>query len=1277
MDEARRHFGSDQLDEVSIGVAPPLPYSRQEIDEDDIEAVVECLRDDFLTTGPRVESFEDALCATTGADHAVVCSSGTAALHLASLALGLRPGDQVIVPSMTFVATAAAPRLVGADLVFADVDPESGLLTRATLADALARAPRAKAVFPVHLNGSWVEMPEVRALADDRHLAIVEDACHALGTAYWADGRQGHVGDGRYAAMTCFSFHAVKAIAMGEGGAITTNDAELAARLRHLRNHGITREPGEFEYRDAAVDGDGRPNLWYYEVQGLGLNYRASDVLCALGESQLKKLARFVARRRQLASLYDGALESLMPLVRPVGQTAAAASAFHLYAVLIDFDAAGRTRAEVMQRLREEGFGSQVQYVPVHHHPAYRPAHPDLSLPGADAYYRRVLSLPLFPALRDKHVVRVVKWLARALGRPVVRAQIPQTQPAGDAPSRGEGALERLVGVRPRILVFLPNTNELQRFVLGGAFEDLATDHELHYVLPSADAAKMRAAAPESLTSSNTSELDVAPDRFAQWSRLFQAACFRYANRSPSFAIRANLALRPGSARLLRLLPTFAWQATRHTAKTLLNRRWLPAAVRGRVKMAHAVLQEAEARPELFANVHGDQYEALVSRTLGGLEPLPAITKIFDEVNPLYAIIPTSLLDVFCNEVLWSCQAEDVACLLLQSGWDNMSSKGVIHHQPTFAGCWGEQSVGHAKTVQGISRSRTRALGAPHYEFLKPAPAEARAQFRAQLGVGDAERLVLFGGAFRQFDETGTLQRLDAAIEAGRLGSMTILYRPHPWRAQRKHEDDFFQCTWKHVVFDPVMKERYTRVRKDPAYLKRAVPMYDMAYLALVLSASDAVISPMSTLLVEALLMQRPTMAIAFGDGKHNHDPSVTAQMMHFAEAKDSGALIWCNDSARLEADCLALLEPRAGHTQPAARRRLLDQVVVTRPGTYAQRLAHFCRKTVEREARKLRGQRAGRMRGKITHAYGANRIACDYCDMEPAGLEIPGYWMHGWIPAYHNVDPAFIALHKKDGQHAGYDYDAQIRDEKERTPQWVSRADQADFLGVHGHRQVKAIGLPITYLPDVNVRRVPGSLLVMPPHSHKIHGSEDPLAELYASAIADLRSDFEHIWVCLNEDDLAKRQWVESFRRRGIGVFPSVDQSDPHTLLRLKEMLSTFECVTTNGYGSHIAYAAYWGARISVFGPFADFPIDRMARTHAVKMFPRLLDTAYGLCTEAALRKHYPFLFVDPAKATRNQEWGAAEVGHGHRLPPDGLATLFGWTTVRPSEVPHSAAAP
>jgi len=397
-----------------------LPYGRQFIDEDDIAAVAQVLRSDFLTGGPQVAAFESAFAERVGAKHAVACSNGTAALHLASIALGLGSGDWAIVPTMTFVATANAIRFVGAEVQFADVDPDNGLLTEATLAEALDQAKKSartvKALSVVHLGGRTVAMRAVSAMARKYELAVIEDACHALGSTFDHDGvAPARVGDCRHTALATFSFHPVKTIATGEGGMITTNDSKLDARMRLERNHGMTREPGAFQNSTAALDASGSVNSWYYEVQEIGLNYRLPDILCALGRSQLAKLDRFIARRRALAGQYDAALASLAPIVRPIKNDPARNPALHLYSVLIDFVAAGMSRERVMSELRARDIGTQVHYIPVHRQPYYRERYGEIVLPGADSYYSRTLSLPLFPSMSDSDVSRVVEALGDVL----------------------------------------------------------------------------------------------------------------------------------------------------------------------------------------------------------------------------------------------------------------------------------------------------------------------------------------------------------------------------------------------------------------------------------------------------------------------------------------------------------------------------------------------------------------------------------------------------------------------------------------------------------------------------------------------------------------------------------------------------------------------------------------------------------------------------------------------------------------------------------------------
>ncbi len=396
--------------------SPPrrfLPYGRQQIGDDDVAAVTDVLRDDHLTTGPKLVAFEHALVQATGASHAVACSSGTAALHLAAMALDLGPGDKVVVPALTFLATANVVRMSGAEVVFADVDPVTGLMGEQELSAALARdgSGQVKAVFPVHYAGQCAAPDQLAATA--KGLLVVADSCHALGTAYGAGGT---VGDCRHAVMETFSFHPVKTIAAGEGGAVTTNDGILAGRMRRLRNHGMTRDADAFVHNDLARDGDGAPNPWYYEMMELGLNYRLSDLHCALGLSQLAKLDAFCTARRNLATRYDEKLAPFDPLVRPLGRLAGCDPAWHLYVVRVDFAALGIERAALVARLKRAGIGTQVHYLPLHMQPYYRDRYGEMSLPGAETFYAQALSLPLFPDMTKKEVDYVVATLGKITG---------------------------------------------------------------------------------------------------------------------------------------------------------------------------------------------------------------------------------------------------------------------------------------------------------------------------------------------------------------------------------------------------------------------------------------------------------------------------------------------------------------------------------------------------------------------------------------------------------------------------------------------------------------------------------------------------------------------------------------------------------------------------------------------------------------------------------------------------------------------------------------------
>ncbi len=395
-----------------------LPYGRQFIGKEDVEAVRRVLESDFLTTGPMVETFERAFAEKLGAPFAVACSSGTAALHLAVRALALPSGAACVVPAVTFAATASVVLHCGGRLLLADVDPATGLMTPAHLEAAIERAGNrpVAAVLPVHYAGQPAAMAELRAIAQRHEAWLVEDACHALGSRFRDGQGEVIVGDGSRSDLACFSFHPVKMIACGEGGMVTTADPHLADRVRRLRNHGIVRDPARFVQPEAALDSRGSPRPWYYEVQEPGFNYRLSDIHAALGWSQLRRLEFFVARRRRLVESYDRLLAPFAPHLLPLGRVAGAEPGWHLYVVRIDFEGLGIDRAAVVHRLRERGIGSQVHYIPLHLQPCFRAYDPDLRLPGAEAFYARCLSLPLFVGMTEEDVERVVGELAHVLG---------------------------------------------------------------------------------------------------------------------------------------------------------------------------------------------------------------------------------------------------------------------------------------------------------------------------------------------------------------------------------------------------------------------------------------------------------------------------------------------------------------------------------------------------------------------------------------------------------------------------------------------------------------------------------------------------------------------------------------------------------------------------------------------------------------------------------------------------------------------------------------------
>jgi UDP-4-amino-4,6-dideoxy-N-acetyl-beta-L-altrosamine transaminase len=380
-----------------------LPYARQDIDDADVQAVVEVLRSEWLTQGPQVEAFEQELAAVAGARFAVVMCNGSAALHAAYHAAGLGPGQVCLTTPITFPATANAALYLGAGVDFADVEPDTALIDPQAVARAIGPATRVLA--PVHMAGQPADLPALRALADSVGALVVEDAAHALGSEYFdtASGEWARVGSCRHSHMTVFSFHPAKHVAMGEGGAVTTNDPELAERLRRFRDHGLVRDPALFEEPD--------PGPWHREMHSLGMNYRASDLHCALGRSQLRRLPKFVQRRREIATRYDEAFAD-HPATHPLTQRDTARSSYHLYVVQLDAD-----RRRVVEELRARNIGAHVLYPPVHLHPWYRKERGFApgAFPAAERYYARALTLPLFPAMSDADVERVVVALLAAL----------------------------------------------------------------------------------------------------------------------------------------------------------------------------------------------------------------------------------------------------------------------------------------------------------------------------------------------------------------------------------------------------------------------------------------------------------------------------------------------------------------------------------------------------------------------------------------------------------------------------------------------------------------------------------------------------------------------------------------------------------------------------------------------------------------------------------------------------------------------------------------------
>ena len=375
-----------------------IPYGRQTIEEDDIQAVVEVLRSDYLTTGPKVDEFEEAVKNYTGAKYAVAISNGTAALHAACYAAGIGPGDEVITTPLTFAASANCVLYCGATPVFADVDPQTYNIDPEDVERKIT--DRTKAIIPVHLAGQPCDMDRIHEIADRHHLVVIEDGAHALGAIY--KGKK----IGTCSDMTTFSFHPVKPITTGEGGMIMTDNEEYYKKLKLFRSHCITRDP------ELMMENEGP---WFYQQLDLGYNYRITDIQCALGISQMGKLDRFLRRRKELALNYSAAFEGVQDIITPY-QAAYAKSGWHLYLIQV----VNHDRKKIFEALREAGIGVNVHYIPVYHHPYYRShGYQDTYCRQAEDIYAHLLSLPLYPGLTDEEQEEVICVLKDILAKDI------------------------------------------------------------------------------------------------------------------------------------------------------------------------------------------------------------------------------------------------------------------------------------------------------------------------------------------------------------------------------------------------------------------------------------------------------------------------------------------------------------------------------------------------------------------------------------------------------------------------------------------------------------------------------------------------------------------------------------------------------------------------------------------------------------------------------------------------------------------------------------------
>lgn len=373
-----------------------IPYGRQFVDKQDVASIVSVLESDWITQGPKISEFEEALAEYCGAKYAVAVSSGTAALHLACLVAGLEKSDEVITSPITFLATANSILYTGAKPVFADVDYDTVNIDPESIKDLIGR--KTKAILPVHFAGLPADMEEIHKLARERGLVVIEDACHALGSEYQGS----KIGSCRYSDMAVFSFHPVKIITTGEGGCVTTNNKKYYERLSTLRHHGIYTDPALQE----------KLGGWFYQMKELGYNYRITDIQCALGQGQLKKLEHFLDRRQTIAERYNQAFSDLRDKVKlPTSYPTDRSHAWHLYLFRIIMEKAEWYRKKLFEDLHRRGINCQVHYIPVYQQPFYqaRVTQGKNSCPRAEKYYKETLSLPIFPGLSEEETGKVIR----------------------------------------------------------------------------------------------------------------------------------------------------------------------------------------------------------------------------------------------------------------------------------------------------------------------------------------------------------------------------------------------------------------------------------------------------------------------------------------------------------------------------------------------------------------------------------------------------------------------------------------------------------------------------------------------------------------------------------------------------------------------------------------------------------------------------------------------------------------------------------------------------